>query len=53
LRSLTDGVAHVAVHVPDVRVRALPGVGHLAPIVQRAVVAAELIRFFEATPEPV
>jgi pimeloyl-ACP methyl ester carboxylesterase len=51
LRSLADGVQHVADHVPDVEVRSLPGAGHLAPIVQPHAIAAELTRFFEGAPE--
>jgi pimeloyl-ACP methyl ester carboxylesterase len=48
LQSLTDGVDHVARYVPDARVREIPGVGHLAPIVQPAPIAEQLIRFFHS-----
>ncbi|TVR30522.1 MAG: alpha/beta hydrolase [Nitriliruptor sp.] len=50
LRWVADGVQHLAEHVPDVEVRRLAGVGHLAPIVQPDGIATELIRFFEAAP---
>ena len=51
-RWITDGVRHVAAHVPAVRVREIAGAGHLAPIVEPELVADELIRFFHATPDP-
>jgi pimeloyl-ACP methyl ester carboxylesterase len=47
-RSLADGVKHVAEHVPQVEVRCIEGVGHLAPMVQPRGVAVEIIRFFAA-----
>ena len=52
LRAITDGVAHVAEHLPDVEVRQIAGAGHLAPIVQPAPIAEQLLRFFHAAPEP-
>jgi pimeloyl-ACP methyl ester carboxylesterase len=49
LRLFRDAVEHAAVHVPDARVRELPGAGHFAPILEPEPVAEELIRFFEGT----
>jgi hypothetical protein len=41
LRSLTDGVDHVARYVPDARVLEMPSVGHLALIVQPTLIAED------------
>lgn len=47
-----DGIRHVAAHVPDCEVRTIPGAGHAAPAVVPEAVAAEFVRFFEASPAP-
>jgi pimeloyl-ACP methyl ester carboxylesterase len=43
-----DAARHIAQHVPDPRVRELPGAGHLAPVLAPQPLAMELIRFFES-----
>jgi pimeloyl-ACP methyl ester carboxylesterase len=43
-----DGVHHVAEHVPNAEVRAVPGAGHLGPILKPAAIATEIRRFFAA-----
>lgn len=45
---ITDGVRHVADHVPDVQVREITGAGHIGPVVQPESVATQLSRFFTA-----
>ena len=39
---------YVAQHVVDAHVRALPGVGHFAPLLEPEPIAKELISFFES-----
>jgi pimeloyl-ACP methyl ester carboxylesterase len=48
-----DGAArHIASHVADAQVRAVPGVGHLAPVIAPMSVAQELTTFFETALQP-
>ncbi len=47
-RWLIDSVRHVAEHVPDARVREVPGAGHSGMPAQPEKVADELARFFAA-----
>jgi pimeloyl-ACP methyl ester carboxylesterase len=43
---IPDAVRYIARHVPDPRVREVPGVGHFAPVIAPASLARELIPFF-------
>jgi pimeloyl-ACP methyl ester carboxylesterase len=45
-----DGARHVARHAADVRIAAVPGVGHFAPMLAPEAVADALLRFL--APEP-
>ncbi|MFW5925901.1 MAG: alpha/beta fold hydrolase [Myxococcota bacterium] len=47
-----EGVMHVARHVPDAQVLEIAGAGHWGPILAPEPIAEELLRFFEAAPEP-
>jgi len=46
--SFAEVARHIAQHVSDPHVRALPGAGHFAPVVAPEPVAKELIHFFES-----
>lgn len=48
----TDGVDHVAQHLPQAEKRVVDGAGHLCPLVRPQQVANELVRFFENTLKP-
>ena len=41
-----DAARHLAQNIPDPHVRELDGVGHFAPVIAPAPIAAELVRFF-------
>ena len=43
---------HIARHVPDTHLRALPGVGHLAPVLAPELLSEQLISFIEAVRQP-
>ena len=45
---ITDGVRHVADHVPDVQVREITGAGHIGPVLEPEAVATQLAQFFTA-----
>lgn len=47
-----DAVQYLAQHIPDAEVRALPGVGHFAPLLQPEAIADELITFVESIRQP-
>jgi pimeloyl-ACP methyl ester carboxylesterase len=47
-----EGARHVAGHVADLRQVEVVGTAHLAPHLAPEPIADELIRFFEAVPEP-
>jgi pimeloyl-ACP methyl ester carboxylesterase len=47
-----EAARHFAGHVADAHVRAVPGVGHFAPVIAPKVVAQELTTFFEAALQP-
>jgi pimeloyl-ACP methyl ester carboxylesterase len=47
-----DGARHVARHAADVRVAAVPGVGHFAPMLAPQAVVDALLRFFAPAAQP-
>lgn len=48
----TDGVGHVAEHVPDARVREIDGAGHFGVIFEPEAIAGQVARFFAQAPAP-
>lgn len=47
-----ESAEHITRHVPDTQVRALPGVGHFAPVIAPELLAEELISFIESVHQP-
>ena len=50
---LVTSARHVADHVPDARIQAIPGAGHASPLSHAETLAKALIEFFSAPQQPV